>query len=420
MFSWVLGKRKKQSNKTRPSYEQAKQTAASGSVTERQELATFNDLEPELLYYLAEDDDSTVRIEIAKNDGAPLQADQILAKDAIAEVRSELAFKIGRLIPTLTTDENDSLTEMALSVLEVLANDELPDVRAIVSEEIKSLHNVPKKIITKLALDTEDIVSAPILEYSPLLSETELVQIIAGGIQGGALSAVARRKGIGEAVSDAIVEKHDKKSMLDLLKNRTALIGEKAMKVIGMEAPNYDDMHRPLVERSSLSVFTMRRIATFVSAALVEHLIENNDLPEELSRELRQSIRDRIDAGDLKASGKKQDPPEVRAQQLFEKKQLDDNAIKKAIEGGDITFVPPALSLLSEIDLEIVKRILMGDSGKGVVSLVWKAGLSMETAEMVERRVAQVNARAMVSDPGDGSFPLSDDDMEWYLAYFDE
>ncbi len=420
MLSWVLGNRKKQSNKKRPSYEQAKKTAASGSVAERRELASFDNLEPELLYFLAEDNAPEVRKEVARNDGAPLQADQVLAKDTITEVRMELAFKIGRLIPTLTDDENDRLTKMALAVLEVLASDELPDVRAIVAEEIKSLENVPKKLIRKLAEDTEVIVAAPILEYSPLLSETELVQIIAGGIQGVALIAVAQRMGIGVPVSSAIVAQNDKPSMLALLKNQTARIGEKAMEVIGMQAPDYDDMHRPLVERSNLSVQTMRRIATFVSASLVERLIEKNQLPDDVSRDLRQNIRDRIAAGDLKASGKPQEPSDARAQRLYDKGKLDDDVVKAAIESGEITFIPPALSLLSKIDSEIVKRILMGDSGKGVVSLVWKSGLSMETAEMVERRVAQVSARAMVSDPGDGSFPLSEDDMEWYLAYFDE
>lgn len=420
MLSWVLGNRRKKSNKKRPSYEDAKNIAATGSVAERRELATHQMLEPELLYYLAEDDAPEVRKEIARNDGAPLQADQILAHDPIAEVRSELAYKIGRLIPTLTETENERLTEMALEVLEVLANDELPDVRAIVAEEIKSLENVPKEIIMKLAHDTEDIVSAPILEYSPLLSELELVQIIAGGVQGAALIAVAGRIGIGEVVSSAIVDRKDNLSMIALLKNQTAKISEKAMEVIGMEAPKVEPMHRPLIERSNLSVHTMRRIATFVSAALIERLIERNALPENVSKELRQSIRERIDSGDLKASGEKQDPPDVRAQALYKKKKLDETVIKEAIEKGDITFVPPALSLLSGLDIEIVKRVLMGDSGKGIVSLVWKAGLSMETAEMVERRVSQVPARAMVNAPADGSFPLSDDDMEWYLAYFEE
>ena len=55
------------------------------------------------------------------------KVDQILAQDTIAEVRSELAYKISRLTPTLTEDESSRLTEMALSVLETLANDELPE-----------------------------------------------------------------------------------------------------------------------------------------------------------------------------------------------------------------------------------------------------------------------------------------------------
>ncbi|NQV99777.1 MAG: DUF2336 domain-containing protein [Rhodospirillales bacterium] len=420
MLSWVLGNRKKKSNRKRPSYADAKRIAASGSVAERKELASHNTLEPELLYYLADDDAPEVRKEIAKNDGAPLQADQILARDPIDEVRTELAYKIARLIPTLTDTENQRLTEMALAVLEVLANDELPDVRAIVAEEIKRLENVPKHIITKLAHDAEAIVSAPILEYSPLLSELELVQIIAGGVQGAALIAVARRIGIGEAVSSAIVDQDDKPSMLELLKNQTARISEKAMQVIGMKAPDMDDMHRPLVERSNLSVHTMKRIATFVSAALVERLIEQNDLTDAVSKELRQSIRERIEAGDLKASDKPKEPPDERARKLFDAGKLDDGVVKEAIETGDITFVPPALSLLSGIEIEICKRVLMGDSGKGVVSLAWKAGLTMATAEMIERRVAQVPARSLVATPSDGEFPLTDSDMEWYLAYFDE
>ena len=47
-------------------------------------------LEPELLYFLAEDDAPEIRQEVAKNEGVPLHVDQILAQNAIAEVRSEL------------------------------------------------------------------------------------------------------------------------------------------------------------------------------------------------------------------------------------------------------------------------------------------------------------------------------------------
>jgi len=71
---------------------------------------------------------------------------------------------------------------------------------------VKSLDSVPQSHIKKLVEDAEVIVSAPILEYSPLLSEVEMVQIIASGIQGDALSAVARRISISEEISAATVD----------------------------------------------------------------------------------------------------------------------------------------------------------------------------------------------------------------------
>ena len=71
---------------------------------------------------------------------------------------------------------------------------------------MKSLDSVPQSHIKKLVEDAEVIVSAPILEYSPLLSEVEFVQIIASGIQGDALSAVARRLSISEEISAATVD----------------------------------------------------------------------------------------------------------------------------------------------------------------------------------------------------------------------
>jgi len=421
MFEWVLrsiGVSKAKG--PRPSYEEAKVIASKGSDAERTRLATHADLEPELLYYLAEDKSVEVRKEIAANDGTPLQADKILAKDAIAEVRSELAYKIGRLIPSLTEQENERLTDMTFEVLEILTNDELPEVRAIISEEIKTLDTVPKPVVTKLAHDVEEIVSAPILEYSPLLTEQELVQIIAGGIQGAALMAVARRKELGENASAAVADTLDKTAITELLKNETARISQKTTDVIGMNAENTPEWHRPLIERSNLSLHTIKRIATFVSAAMVDRLIEVHGLSADIARELRQHVRERIEGDEEDHERESKPEPADRAKEMYDKGELTEENLQKAIEDGDITLIPPALALLSEMDDEIVKRILGSDSGKAVLAVVWKAGLGMETAEMVQRRVANVPAKSMLTDPGDGSFPISEGDMEWYLAYFEE
>ena len=130
----------------KPPYEKAKRIAEKGTVEERSELASHEDLEPEILYYFTDDEAPEVRREVANNPGSPLQADLILAHDKNDEVRMELARKISQLVPQLSREDSKRLTDMALEVLEILANDQLPMVRAIIADELKHSKNVPKKI----------------------------------------------------------------------------------------------------------------------------------------------------------------------------------------------------------------------------------------------------------------------------------
>jgi len=115
VLDWVLGRKKgkkkpKAGQKKTPSYDEAKRVAAKGDAKARAELASHEDLAPEFLYFFATDEDPAVRKAVAKNDGSPLQADLVLAKDVNQQVREELAYKIGRLIPTLTDHEYLQLT----------------------------------------------------------------------------------------------------------------------------------------------------------------------------------------------------------------------------------------------------------------------------------------------------------------------
>ncbi|MDG2204816.1 MAG: hypothetical protein P8M79_06155, partial [Alphaproteobacteria bacterium] len=110
MLGWVLGKRRRKKRKKkpkgkRPSYDQAKIILENGGVADRLDLAMHEDIEPEILYFLANDKDPLVRREIADNDGTPLQADIILAKDPDEEVRKEVAHKLGRLLPDISADQ---------------------------------------------------------------------------------------------------------------------------------------------------------------------------------------------------------------------------------------------------------------------------------------------------------------------------
>lgn len=420
MLDWVLGRRKKKKKrrgqKKKPSYEAAKAIAAGSDVAARAELAGHDEVEPEFLYYFATDDEPTVRRAVAQNDGAPLQADVILARDIDPMVREELAYKIGRLIPSLTPDENEKLVEMTFEVLEILAQDQLPQIREIVAEEVKHLDSIPKRIIKRLALDAEETVAGPILEYSPLLTDEQIIQIVASGLRGGALQAVARRKNINKEVSKAVFDQKDDPALAALLENLSADISDKLMDEIALHVEDKPDLHLPLVDRGSLSPITLKRIATFVSAALLERLINVNAIDEGTAKELRLAVRERIESGE--SAEPKKPAGAAHADTLYKKGALDDYAILDAIDENDTEFVNRALVLLSKLPKSHVAKMLSSGSSKGVCALVWKAGLGADTAVSIQRRVGNIPSKSIIKEGKGGAYQMSEEDLEWYVEYF--
>ena len=292
-----LFKRKGASGRDRDpvEYEEAKRRASRETVEERRELAGRGDVQPEILYYLAEDESPEVRREIAANKATPRHADVMLAGDTDDQVRCDLALKIARLLPDLKPDEQTRVRELTLQALEILAQDELPRVRQILSEELKQADYAPVEVIERLAHDIELVVAAPILEYSPLLSDDVILEIITSGPVQGALNAIARRQRVAAPIADAIVATADVPAVASLLANSNAQIREETLDQIIDGAPEVQVWHQPLVRREALSQGALRRISNFVASSLLSILKERSDLDEETVRHVAGAVKRRIE-----------------------------------------------------------------------------------------------------------------------------
>ena len=266
------------------SYQEAKSFARDKDHRVRRQLAERGDLRPEILYFLAEDAHAEVRRGIARNSATPQHADLLLARDVDDEVRSDLALKITRLVPGLTEQEASRLQELTIEILTILAQDQLPRVRAIIAEEIKHATNIPAAVVKRLARDLELIVVAPVLEFSPLLTDSELLEIIAAGVVEGGLSAIARRDLVPDPVSVAIVAANDIPAVATLLANPNAQIREDTLDEIIGKAEKAPPLHEPLARRPELSMGAIRRVAGFVSAAILGVLQNEHHLDEDTAR----------------------------------------------------------------------------------------------------------------------------------------
>lgn len=406
-------------------YEETKALARHEDPTVRQSLAVREDIKPEILYYLAEDGNPEVRKAVAQNMAAPRQTDILLAKDSDADVRGDLASKIARVAPDLSADEKDKAYKATYEALELLAKDQITKVRGILSEALKDVADAPPDVIKTLALDTEIEVSGPVLEFSPVLTDDDLLEIIEKGPAKGGLSAISKRYEVTEPVSDSIVNTNDVEAIADLLSNNSAQIREATLDDLIERAPDFDMWHAPLVGRPKLSGGAATRLAGFLADNLLEVLKERADLDSETLEAVKAVVHQRIgsEKGDMDSGSGGQDflamaLPIDMVERLFKARKLDGNVISKAINAGDHSFVLAALIVRSELDPVIVKRIFIEKSPKGIMALGWKAGLSGRMGVQMQQRMGRVAPSEVLMPGDDDDYPLSEDELRWQLEFF--
>jgi uncharacterized protein (DUF2336 family) len=383
-------------------------------------LARRNDAGPDVLHYLAANGAPATRAAVAANTGATAATNRLLADDGEADVRAELAVKVARLLPGLSREEGDHIFKLTIETLETLARDASVTVRAILAEEIKSLSCVPHDLVLKLARDAESSVAAPILEYSPLLSDADLMEIIACAQANEVLAAVARRRAVSEDVSAAIVKSLDIPAVAALLVNPNASIRKETLERILIEAEEVSEWHLPLALRADLSARAIRRIAGFVGASLIERLAARHDLSEETRLYLSRELRARLAESEIVLGAPVQ--PAKLAELVTSTRlagKLDGTFLEQAAQSGNRELTVLVLAELAGVPVATVKRIFSARSAKPVVALVWHAHLSMRVAFKIQTAVMKLPAHDLLPARGGTNFPLSKEEMRWHLAYFD-
>lgn len=405
-------------------YDEAKRLARSTSEDDRRRLAEMRSMPPEILFYLAGDAAADVRRAIAANPDTPRQADLVLARDDDPGVRESLAAKIARVLPDLSPDEHDTIYRMTVQVLETLARDQASRVRAVLAEALKDVVQAPPEVIGRLARDTELDVSAPVLEFSPLLTEADLIEIIAAAPAAGAAGAIARRRRLPGDVCDAIVAAGDADAVAVLLGNASAQIREETLDRIIDQAPRHESWHENLVKRPALSGDMIRRIAGFVAGSLLRVLRNRSDLDEQTIQTLAATIDRKLQEDDGDESERAvpspaQNADKARAKQMHAKGKLDEDAVLRAVNSGDRPFAIAALALRSGIEEPRIERLMGLRSAKGIVSLVWKCGFTMRLASQIQLRMAGIPPQAALRARGGVAFPLSEADMNWQIEFIE-
>jgi uncharacterized protein (DUF2336 family) len=205
-----------------------------------------------------------------------------LASSRSADDRQRLLLKVTSLCET--TPPPPEVAPLLSDIFLTLAAQAERDIRLALADRIAGVDWAPPALINMLALDEIEI-ARPVITASPLLKDADLIRLLIEATLEHQI-AVARRPQLARPVVAAIIDRGEAVTMTALTSNRTADIGEEAM--------------RKLVDHS-------RRIAG-LRAPLTRHPRLNEQLAQQLyqwvGQALRQSIgeRFRIDDAQLNAA----------------------------------------------------------------------------------------------------------------------
>ena len=89
----------------------------------------------------------------------------------------------------------------------------------------------------------------------------------------------------------------------------------------------------------------------------------------------------------------------------------------RAVQLGDVNLVSAMLAVKAGVSLAVIERASALRSAKGLVSLSWKAGLSMRVAVALQTLVARLQPDAVLQPRVGGAFPMSVQEMRWQLEF---
>jgi len=401
-------------------YERARGILESGDNDGIRLLAADAGCRPEMLYYLAGAEDPAIRALVAANPATPFQADDILVDDRAPAVRGSLARKLVHRLDGLDPGAAARATERARRVLRRLAEDQAVEVRRMVAEEVRASSAIPRDLALTLARDIDEAVCCPVLEFSPLLDDDDLVALIDDRLSSPALTAIARRNGLGEAVSDRIAGTLDEAAVAALLTNAGAQIREATLDMIIDAAPGAAAWHEPLVSRAGLTGSAIRRIAGFVADELLEVIARRDDLTDRMTENLRSKVATRIARHSLESDDNRAllDAIERDLGARHADGRLTPGFIAEAAEIENHAEVWVALGLLTGAGRAFAHRVFASRNAKAITALAWLADLPAWIIVTLQTRIGGIPDKECLRPRGVSDYPLSDKEMLWQLDLF--
>lgn len=284
--------------------------------------------------------------------------------------REEIYLAVASLYRIQGSGLNERERELMREILRRLTRDVEMAIRIALAQRLCEDTTAPHDLILLLVDDSIEV-ARPLIHKSPLLTESDVLRLIAeAGI--GHQEAVAGRPHITVPVTDALAACEHESVLMALVRNATARISSATYETLVEKSRALATLQEPLVHRPDLPPQLANSMCEWVSEALKTYIKTNYSLaPKTVDAALSEAILvlQREPAGP-------KDLPADSAQKLIEKLavsgQLKAGFLMRVLSQGQVDLFDLAFSRLLNVEL-VPFRTGFYDGGARLVALACRA-----------------------------------------------
>ena len=169
--------------------------------------------------------------------------------------------------------EEFTSTQVALAeqIFRLLLKHAEVEVRTALAENLMNSRTVPHDVVIALANDIKDV-ALPVLEFSEVLNDADLIRIIESTREVALQLAVTRRSKLSEPVSSALVATHNEQVVESLIKNDGAAISEPSYMTIINEYRGKEQIVETLLLKQKIPEAVLSQMTKVISEELRKKL----------------------------------------------------------------------------------------------------------------------------------------------------
>lgn len=314
-----------------------------------------------------------------------------LAREPSPEVRAELTVKICDGFNRHHFKNNE--LDVARQIIRLLASDAESRVRKTLADHLKYNAELPHDVAVKLSRDVLEV-ATPILEFSPVLNDDDLIDIIQSTQEAGRKMAIARREYLSEKVANTLTQYsvESEEVIHTLTKNKGAKLTDATVGFILDNMPESETVLETLVYRGGLSIRIAERLVTMVAEHLKHELIHKYKLTRKDVEKATTTAREYATVG---LTGNLAEDSHIvdLTRHLKEKNRLTFSTMLRALCMGDLRFFEASMATLADIPLPNARKLLRDTTG--FRALYQKSEMPMSVFDAVNKvlKIVQEESR---------------------------